>query len=629
MVSTVFESVDAAMAARRRGILLYVRVGGVAVNATEAHGVHDVAGIGQMTVYLPKPAPASLALNTTLEVEIGHPGTVTRRFFGYIPSWGRSLSDRGHTIRVVAVGQLSYLNYADREGTSLPESTLKDVFRSLCEARDVTTYFADETYYPDGDLIYLGGNDAVDGGDVRFDADTSPHSYLQAVAPLFGYRVHDAPDGAPRLSRVSGAPMPQYRDAALTWTHDVGDWIRPRTNINIRTGPGTSYDIIGGIDDTQIAKIIDGPIVNNSGSTGNHWYEFRALNGPTGWGGTINADGVSNVYAVDMLEPVYWFDEGVNLRSADFDIDRTPIVTYVEQIGRSYTGTDGGNSQIRSIPDAVPENDYIAPQTYIHKRYTSPWILTDRQAEGARNVKEIDLSTPDERFKWTTAGRPDVQPGEICVVTMPTWGILNRPLWITRLADDVDDRSGYVQTYSGWSGGGEALPAGEDCDTIPVATSPRHMGNETLSWYADPSPNGEEDTIHLDNPFEDYSSIRVEGYAHGCNSYYNNKASEGSQIEIWQKPDPAAADSADNELRRIGTVLLPTLNEEASKRRNYASSNRYWTWFSLPIGGRLKFGAFDLKFIAGENPDGRDDYEVKGVYLKVCGVGFPDLPGDA
>lgn len=629
MGNVVFADVAEAMAARRRGVLLYVRVGGIAVKATEAHTVHTVDGIAQATVYLAKPAPESLALNATLEIEIGHPGTVRRRFFGYIPSWRRSISDRGHSIRVVAVGQLSYLNYADTKGTSLPSASLKNIFRSLCEGRDVTTYFADETYYPDGDDIILGGNPAVDAGEVRFDPETSPHSYLQATAPLFGYRVHDAPDGAPRLSRVSGVPLPIFSDVALTWTHDVGDWIRPRTNINIRTGPGTSYPIIGGIDDTQLAMVVEGPVVNDSGSTGNHWYKFRAINGPTGWGGTRNTDGVSNVYAVALGEPVYWFDEGVNIRTADYDVDRSPIVTYAEMFGRSYTETDGGHTEIRSIPAAVPPNDYIAPQTYIHKRYTSQYLVTDRQAEGARNVKEIDLSVPSEVFTWSAAGRPDVMPAEIAILTLPSWGVLNRAAWITKLNDDVDDSGGYRHTYVGWSGGGQALPAGEDCDVIPVATAPRHMGNETLSWYADPSPNGEEDTIHLTNPFADYSSIKVEGYAHGSNTYKTNTASEGSQVEIWQKPDPAAPDSSDNELRRIGSVLLPTLREEASKRRPYGSGLRYWNWFSLPIGGRLKFGAFDLKFVAGENPDGLDDYEVQGVYLKVCGVGFPVLPGDA
>jgi hypothetical protein len=84
-----------------------------------------------------------------------------------------------------------------------------------------------------------------------------------------------------------------------------------------------------------------------------------------------------------------------------------------------------------------------------------------------------------------------------------------------------------------------------------------------------------------------------------------------------------------NELRRAGGVDLPTANEESRKRRNYASSNTYWTSFNLPISGSLKVGAAELRIIAGEHtdPDGTDDFEVKDLTLTYCGVGIPDLPG--
>jgi hypothetical protein len=628
MVSTVFETIDDAMAARHRGILLYVRVGGIAVRATEAHIVHDVGGIGQATVYLPKPAPDSLALNATLEVEIGHPGTVRRRFFGYIPAWKRSISNRGHSIRVVAVGQLSYLNYPNREGTSLASTTLKNVFRSLCEQRNVDTYFADETYYPDGSPIILGGNESVDGGDIRFDAETSPHSFLQAVSPLFGYRVHDAPDGAPRLSRVLGIPIPVHATGALNHAQLPGNWIKASANLSVRETPTAAATIFGVFFADDLAFILDGPTINDELTDDNYWYYVRVLNGPTGWvaGRRTNED-FPSVYDVTLSEPVYWYDEGENVRASDWDISREPIVTFVEVYGKSYTELSGGHAEIHSTPDTVPENEYIAPQDYIHKRYTSQYLVTAQQADGARNAKEIELAAPAETFTWKTAGRPDVQPGEIAVLTFPTWGIENVPVWIMRLADDVDDAGGYQHTVTGWAGKGEPLPAGDDCDEIPIATSPRHIGNQTLSWYADPTPNGEEQSISFTNPFDDYSSLKIEGLAHGSNSYNNKTASEGSKIEIWQKPDPALPDSAENELRRIGSVDLPTLDEEVARRRPYGTSNRYWTSFSLPIGGRLKAGAATLKLIAGENPDGHDDYEVKNVTLRACGVGFPDLPG--
>lgn len=628
MVNQVFATVDEAMSARRRGILLYVRIGGVAVRATEAHTIHDVGGIGQATVYLPKPAPDSLAANAELEIEIGHPGTVRRRFRGYIPSWKRSISDRGHSIRVVAVGQLSYLNYADSEGTSLPSSSLKDVFRSLCEGRNVDTYFADDTFYPNGDPIILGGNAAVDGGEVRFGGDTSPNAYLQEIAPYLGYRVHDAPDGAPRLSRVSGAAMPSYSIGSPSHEFVAGDWISPLSNVSARNVPGGG--VIGVFFAGDVAKVLDGPVVNDILVADNHWYYVRVLNGPNGWvAARKTAGGGPNMYPLTLTDSVFFYDEGENIRGGDYEFSREKIVTFVEMLGRSYTETDGTHTELRSIPADVPANDYIAPQDYIHKRWRSQYLVTAEQTEGARNVKEVDLSAPEETFVWRAGGRPDVMPADIAVLTFPTWGIENRPVWITRLADDVDAGNGYSQTFTGWAGGGELLPAGEDCDVIPIFTNARHMGNETIAWYADPSPNGEDDEIAFTNPYSDFSSLKIEGLAHGSNTYATNTASTGSVIEVWQKPDPSLPDSAENELRRIGSVELPSLAEEYSRRRPYAASDTYWTPFALPIGGRLKSGAAVLKLIAGTNPGGVDDYEVKSVNMVVCGVGLPTLPGSA
>jgi hypothetical protein len=555
MVDTVFGSIAEAVRAKRRGVLLYVRIGGYAVKATEAHIVHNDKGIGQATVYLVKPVPDVLAFNATLEIEIGNPGTVRRRFYGFIPKWSKAVSDRGVTLRVSAVGWLSYLNYADADGTALPgPRSLKDVFRSLCRGRNVPGAKADNSIYVSGDTIMLGGNEAVDGGDIRFGPDTSPNNFLQQVAPLFGYRVHDNPDGQPRLSRVSGIPIPRHTVGALTYLHNVGDYATPTTTVNVRTGPGTSNPIVGGAIAGQLYRVLDGPVVNNSGSTQNHWYKVAALNGPTGWSGTRNSLGVALTKHVDLLEPLFWFSEGGSIdgriRTFGWDTDRSDIVTYVEVVGKTYTGLDGGKNQPRSIPAEVLPNDDVAPQTYVHEKFSSNWLVTDEQVEGARNAYEVDLGAPRHDFSWTAGGRADVQVADIGVLISPTWELLNQTVWITEVRDDVTDRGGWVQSFQGWYGGGQALPAGDDCVYKTIATGPIHVGNQTISYYAHPAPQS---TLNDDDDMQwsigftvedaDYSSIRIEGEAHGSNTYNEKTVSEGSRIEIWQRPDPSAPDA--------------------------------------------------------------------------------------
>lgn len=635
MVDRVFGSIAEAMSARRRGVLLYVRVGGVAVKATEAHITHTDDGIGQATVYLTLPAPAQLDYNATLEIEIGQPGTVRRRFYGFIPKWTRAISNRGRQVRVTAVGWLSYLNYADPGGTSITgPASLKDVFRSLCAGRGLPSPKSDETLYPNGDVIMLGGNEAVDGGDIRCGDDTSPHTFLQQVAPLFGYRVHDNPDAQPRMSRVSGIPIPLYTAGIPTYLYSVDDYGSATTTVNIRSGPGTSFPVVGAMGNGQLFRVLEGPTINSNPTANSHWYRVAALNGATGWSRLNNTAMLPLASSVTLTEPLYWFTEGVNLRDLTISNDRTPVVNYVEVTGKTYTELDGGKNTIRSIPQSVLPNPAIAPQTVVHRKFTSQWLTTSALAEGSRNAYEIDLGAPLEEFQWTAGGRGDVQIAEIGVLNSASYNVSNRTVWLTKIVDDVTDRAGWSQSYTGWYGGGQARPAGDDCVYKTIATGPIHVGNQNISWYAHAAPQSSLDdddkmvwSISFTVEDTDYSSIRVEGEGHGSNSYNDHTQSEGSVIEIWQKPDPNAAESADNEWRRIGSVTLPTLNEESSKRRPYGTQDKWWTPFALPIGGTLKMGPARMKIFAGENPDGWDDFEVRNIRLKTCGVGQPVLPG--
>jgi hypothetical protein len=115
---------------------------------------------------------------------------------------------------------------------------------------------------------------------------------------------------------------------------------------------------------------------------------------------------------------------------------------------------------------------------------------------------------------------------------------------------------------------------------------------------------------------------------HGANTTHTNTPVEGSKFEIWQLEDPSIAESGTNELRRVGTIDMPSHPEELSRRRNYGADYRYWQFFRLPMPGNMLEGAAYLHIISGEYDDDTfDDGEVTRLRITYCGVGIPDLPG--
>lgn len=536
MVMT-FPSVDAAMDARVKAPLLYVRIGGEVVDATEAHCRHGVDQlIGTCTVYCRAPRTAAMTINAEIEVEQGYPGAVRRTFHGFIPS-DESVTDLGgHILRIDGVGWASRFTHPERAGIEIEGPvSLKDAFRALCLLRGIPTYHSDDTTYVDGSEILLGGNPQITGGHVRIDNKTSPADWLRRVPPLYGYRAFDSPDGAVRHARVSG--IPPVSEAA-----------------------------------------------------------------------------------------VMHYEEGVNCHRLSLRRDRERMVTYWEVLGARYTDVDGGMVQIRSIPDAVPYAEELDPPGYIADTLSSQDIHTDIQAAGVRNALEVDRSELWEDVEWEAAGRPDLQPGDVVTVTGAHHGLTDRRVWLTQI-DQATTSRGYLARMRGWAGAGTPLPAGDDSVTIDI-TIPgdgiAHLGNNTLSWYADPTPDGTELSIPIAVPFSDWTSLRLIGLAHGTNTYGTGNVANpttGSVIELWQ--------TQEGEEKRVGSLQLPTLDEEYARRRPYGSGDTYWAAFSLPIAGSLEQGSATLKLVAGTNPDGFDDYEVKNLQMVFAGVGQPSLPGEA
>lgn len=791
MSAITFATVEEAVASTVLPVSLYCRIGGVAVECYEAHISHGVdQPIGTCTVTLGLPRPASLAINAEIEVEAGYPGAVRRRFFGHIPDDDGAIDDNGPNLRVSGVGWASYLAYPNFADLSFDGPiSLADVFRGVCEYRNVPTYLADETTDTSGQTIMLGGNENVNGGRVVIAADDSPLDYLRRACEAFGYRIFDSPDGTVRLARVSGLPsasgdtidadvwqagdtaittvpqvlftnttlaaadpvgeigagssfdvvaaaIPQPNHGNPTFLTTISDW-RQRWNpdgfvytasrdasvfsdaagsllIAITAVPGgTGSLLVYGIDENDFLPAIPGmhyewtasvrknhatdmkvvirheffdadyqflfaqeaeapntantwlPLTVNStaplttrwqvitfgiynnvtpiggtrncyidaiapGSNAPRWIEVDHATLGTGWvQAESNGDSVLAAATTTME-----YAEGLNAFSMNQRRDSRPMVTYWEVLGARYTDDDGVTVQIRSIPAEVPYAAELDPPGYRKERFSdSENLVTDNLALQARNALEVDRSELFTLPSWECAGHPSLQPGDSVIVRSTSLGISAQTYWLMRIDEDITDR-GYIAQMEGWSGGGEALPAGNDCRTETV-TIPgdgvAHMGNQTISWYRDTTADGTEMTIDITVTDDDYSSLRLSGIAHGTNTYGTNKVgtpTTGSVIEVWQLEDPTLPEGAGNELRRVGSLELPTLDEEYAKRRNYASSDRYWTAFSLPMPGTLKVGDAELRLISGENDDGQDDYEVTDLELTYCGVGEPVLPGE-
>ena len=187
-----------------------------------------------------------------------------------------------------------------------------------------------------------------------------------------------------------------------------------------------------------------------------------------------------------------------------------------------------------------------------------------------------------------------------------------------------------MTTFTASAGTGEPLPSGSDCSGEAINGGPWHLGNQNISWYRRPSHQGPDETINITVTHEDYTSLAITGIAHGCNTYGTGnigKPTTGSKIEIWQLPEPSLPAGGNNEIRRVGSIELPTLDEEYARRRPYGPTDKWWTSFRLPVPGNLKQGPAELRLLAGTNPDGRDDYEVDKLVLTYCGIGIPALPG--
>lgn len=620
-----FETMQEVRASAFRDVAGYCRIDGIAVDMFECHPSFGVdQPVGTCRIVIPAPRPSVLQIGADIEVELGYFGLTRRRFYGQIPDDEYAITQDRYEITITAEGRAAFMRDGDAYGLVFDGPvSLKDFFRGAAASRSIDNYFSEETVYPEGGTIYLGGNEFVDGGAVVIDNRNSPLTVTTRAAKLFGYRVYDRPDGQVTQSLVSGTPNPQFDAGILTADLAIGDYVQAPGNTNVRSGPGTSYDVVGTMPQDGYG-MIDGDTVIEADTY--LWQQIRAFGVPYGWV-AITTPGAPRFTTAIPRQPIYWFVEGTNLYTFKHSRSSGPMVTYWDVRGAGYQDENGNTVALRSIAEDVPSADELRPLGYRMRQFSDQLLVTPELTAGCRNCLEIDTSTLWQGYTAEVEGDPDMQPGEFAAVYSPDNEVYHELQWIMALDEDFSGTS-YTATVDLWSGGGESLAPGDDCSTETISTDVHHFGEETLSHYRDPSPDGTEITIDFTVPYSDYSSAVLSGYLHGANTINTNTAVDGSQFEVWQLDDPTQAESGSNELRRVGTITMPSHPEELRKRRNYSSSFKYWQFFRLPMPGNLKMGAAELRIIAGEyESDTYDDGEVTQLKITYCGVGIPTLPG--
>lgn len=297
------------------------------------------------------------------------------------------------------------------------------------------------------------------------------------------------------------------------------------------------------------------------------------------------------------------------------------MANYWRVTGASYTDEDGVQQQIASIPATITRHIAIRGRQ-IRKRDRSSEVLdTAALADQARNVLERDFGVPIENLQWTTELAPSVSPGDVAEVVSPAVQA-DESVWITAVEHRLPRGGMKTTTFRGRRGNGTALPAGNDCVTMMLRADPVHLGDEVVPWYASPSPSGREVSIEF-QVYDDYTSMKIVGLAHGCNSYLignTNAEASVSRFVILQGGE------------EISTGDLPVLAEDYNAQLPYASGDQHWGRFAVPMPGKIKPGTATLKIISGEDSrlpaDTRwDDFEVKQVRIISCGVGHPEIVG--
>ena len=309
------------------------------------------------------------------------------------------------------------------------------------------------------------------------------------------------------------------------------------------------------------------------------------------------------------------FTEGRDLEYIEGEYDITGIVNYWDVRGPKYEDAYGAMIPVRSIPATVPYDALLEPEGYRYKREDNDLLATQELADIARNVAEIDHSAPQTPVRWDAIGLPGLSVGSVVGVTSATTETTGT-YWLTStdLSIDGDD---YVTTYAGWAGAGQPLSHGQDKQTYTLQSTPLHLGDEYVGWYAQPSPQGREKSWTFTIP-DRATAVNVRFWHHGSNSQLIDGGAVDdltvSRYELW-RPGADKAESSGN---------IPPVPERYTDQLDYADGHRYWTQSAVSLSG-TDAGTLTLKLFVGESA-GFDDMEVDGVTVDIYGAAEPALP---
>lgn len=267
---------------------------------------------------------------------------------------------------------------------------------------------------------------------------------------------------------------------------------------------------------------------------------------------------------------------------------------------------------IVSFPVSAPVEPLLPPLFYQHAEISDEILVTQELADAVRNAKEVRYGALTPGWSIDVEGDPTVRIGDPIRVVKPSSGD-DDLIWVTNLRQDVDE-AGYWMTIEGWAGLGTSLPRGNDCATFPLLTGTVHLGNEYLSNYRVPSPNGNAGALLHKISFtvpESYTSLKIFGWWHGCNNLLAGEIT-ASKFEIWQGAP----------LEKVADGELPRQKESLTVKYG-TGFDANWTYGPpIMLKGSLESGPAEFRIVSGQN----DDFEVRDLNLVACGVGSPVYP---
>jgi hypothetical protein len=370
-----------------------------------------------------------------------------------------------------------------------------------------------------------------------------------------------------------------------------------------------------GVDDGQVV-IRGGTTPLTFLNTACEPFGYRVYDTP---GGIVR---LSRISGTPVGEPVATFTEG-HLDAGDLEVvsrgfDITTKVNYHDVRGPEYEDAYGAIIPIRSIAEDVPFDPDLWPEGFRYKRTQLSLLVTQEMADIARQVLEIDTREAHAPVSWSAIGLPGVSIGDVVAVNAASVEAAGS-LWLTGMDESIDGGD-FTARYTGWAGGGEPLPHGQDKIEIPLQTEPLHLGDEYVAWYSHQEPQGREASWTFTIP-ERATAVNIRFWHHGTNSQLVDGGAVDdltvSRWELWRPDagDPEKAESSGN---------IAPVAENYELQLPYWDGLTYWTPGAVSLRG-TDAGEVTIKLVAGDNAGG-DDFEVQLVVAEIYGSREPALP---